>query len=140
MQDLHVISPGVDGVSGNFPSQPGSLSSASEKQASSDELTSSPAHLSSEEQKRVGASTLERWVNRIAMILFVSLCAVFGVLLVILPWSPKWTDNYLLISYPGVRDVVENGFVRGMCTGLGALDLWIGFSEATNYHESETRL
>jgi hypothetical protein len=125
-------------VSGNFPSQQGSVSSASEKEVSSEESVS-PAHLSSEEQKRIRVSPLERWVNRVAMILFVSLCAIFGVLLVILPWSPKWTDNYILISYPGLRDFVENGFVRGMCTGLGALDLWIGFSEATHYHESETR-
>ncbi|HEV7220156.1 MAG TPA: hypothetical protein VGN39_14890 [Terriglobales bacterium] len=82
---------------------------------------------------------MERWVNRIAMVLFVSLCAVFGALLVMLPWSPKWTDNYVLISYPGLRDFIENGFVRGMCTGLGVLDMWIGFSEATHYHETENR-
>jgi hypothetical protein len=26
-----------------------------------------------------------------------------------------------------------------MCTGLGALDIWIGFWEAMHYHERETR-
>ncbi len=79
-------------------------------------------------------------MNRLAMILFVSLCAIFGVLLVILPWTPKWTDNYIMISYPGLRDFLENAFVRGMCTGLGALDIWIGFSEATHYHEAEDQV
>jgi hypothetical protein len=73
------------------------------------------------------------------MLLFVSICAVFGVLLVILPWTQKWTDNYMLISHPALRGFLENGFVRGMCTGLGALDIWIGFWEAMHYHERETQ-
>jgi hypothetical protein len=80
-------------------------------------------------------SVLETWVNRLAMIMFVSLCAVFGVLLVIVPWTPKWTDNYILISYPALRDLMENGFVRGVCSGFGVIDLWIGFWEASHYHE-----
>jgi hypothetical protein len=84
-------------------------------------------------------SGARRWVHRIGMLLFVSVCAVFGVLLVILPWTPKWTDNYLLISYPALRGLVENGFVRGMCSGLGALDVGIGFWEAMHYHERENQ-
>jgi len=139
MQGLHVVGSRVQSVSANFPSQQNSASSASEKEVPSEGLNSFPAHRSSEAQNRNRVSPLERWVNRIAVILFVSLCAIFGALLVILPWSPKWTDNYVLISYPGLRDFIENGFVRGMCTGLGVLDMWIGFSEATHYHESENR-
>jgi hypothetical protein len=83
-------------------------------------------------------SVLRRWAHRIGMLVFVSVCAVFGVLLVILPWTPKWTDNYILISHPALRGLLENGFVRGMCTGLGALDIWIGFWEAMHYHETRS--
>ncbi|MGH9528812.1 MAG: hypothetical protein ACRD2S_02725 [Terriglobales bacterium] len=139
MQELHVTNHGVHCVTANFPPQHNSVSSASEKEVSSGDLTSASARLSPETRKRKRVSPLERWVNRVAVILFVSLCAVFGALLVILPWTPKWTDNYVLISYPGLRDFIENGFVRGMCTGLGALDMWVGFSEATHYRESENR-
>jgi hypothetical protein len=32
---------------------------------------------------------------------------------------------------------MTNGFVRGVCTGLGLLDLWIGFAEAVHYHEEK---
>ncbi|MFI5070701.1 MAG: hypothetical protein ACHP8A_07410 [Terriglobales bacterium] len=138
MQEPHIASPGVHSVSANFPSQQDSLSSAPETEVPSKDLPSVSARRSSE-SKSGKISPLERWVNRIAMVLFVSLCAVFGALLVMLPWSPKWTDNYVLISYPGLRDFIENGFVRGMCTGLGVLDMWIGFSEATHYHETENR-
>ncbi len=60
-----------------------------------------------------------------------------GVLLVILPWTPEWTDNYLLLSFPWLRTVVTTGFFRGLCSGLGLLDIWIGFWEALHYHEHQ---
>jgi hypothetical protein len=75
------------------------------------------------------------WMHRISVFLFVLISAVAGVLLIILPWTPEWTDNYLLLSYPGLRSVVSNGFFRGICSGLGLLDIWIGFWEALHYHE-----
>jgi hypothetical protein len=69
-------------------------------------------------------------------LVFVTLCATFGVLLLILPWTPKWTDNPLLLALPGLRDFVSSGFVRGFASGLGLLDLWLGFREAILYHEN----
>jgi len=75
------------------------------------------------------------WLLRSRALLFVTLCATFGVLLIILPWTPKWTDNPLLVAMPGLRPFVSNGFVRGLCSGLGVLDLWLGFWEAIYYHE-----
>ena len=75
------------------------------------------------------------WLLRLRALLFVTLCATFGVLLIILPWTPKWTDNPLLLTSPGLRSFVSNGFVRGIASGLGVLDLWLGFWEAVHYHE-----
>lgn len=75
------------------------------------------------------------WLRRIAVLLFVILCAVMGVLLVLLPWSLQWTDNHLLWGHTQLRAVLANGFVRGLCSGLGLLDLWIGFREAVHYQE-----
>jgi hypothetical protein len=80
-------------------------------------------------------SSLRRWLHRSSVFLFVLLSAIAGVLLVILPWTPEWTDNYLLLSFPWLRDIVSNGFFRGLCSGLGLLDIWIGFWEALHYHE-----
>lgn len=77
------------------------------------------------------------WLHRVTVLLFVFVCAVVGVLLVILPWRPEWTDNRLLLTYPSLRAIVANGFVRGVCSGLGMLDIWIGFWEAVHYHEGE---
>jgi len=78
---------------------------------------------------------LQLWMHRISVFLFVLISAVAGVLLIILPWTPEWTDNYLLLSFPALRDVISNGFIRGICSGLGLLDIWIGFWEALHYHE-----
>ena len=69
-------------------------------------------------------------------LLFVTLCATFGVLLLILPWTPKWTDNRLLLNFPALRQIVSSGFVRGIASGLGVLDLWLRFWEAIHYHET----
>ena len=78
------------------------------------------------------------WLHRVLVLLFVFFCASVGVLLVILPWRPEWTDNYFLLASPGLRAFVSNGFVRGLCSGLGLLDIWIGFWEAVHFHD-ETR-
>lgn len=75
------------------------------------------------------------WLQRLRALLFVTLCATFGVLLVILPWTPRWTDNPLLLSSSALRDFVSSGFARGLASGLGLLNLWLGFREAILYHE-----
>jgi hypothetical protein len=75
------------------------------------------------------------WLQRLRALLFVTLCATFGVLLVILPWTPKWTDNPLLLSSSALRSFVSSGFARGFASGLGLLNLWLGFREAILYHE-----
>jgi hypothetical protein len=76
-------------------------------------------------------------LHRTSVFLFVLISAVAGVLLVILPWTPEWTDNYLLLSYPWLRTLISTGFFRGLCTGLGLLDIWIGFWEALHYHDHQ---
>ncbi len=82
-------------------------------------------------------SAVQLWLHRTSIFLFVLISAVAGVLLVILPWTPEWTDNYLLLSFPWLRTVVTTGFFRGLCSGLGLLDIWIGFWEALHYHEHQ---
>lgn len=85
----------------------------------------------------VESGRMQLWAHRLSVFLFVLISAVAGVLLIILPWTPEWTDNTLLLSYPGVRMVVSSGFFRGVCSGLGLLDIWIGFWEALHYHEHQ---
>jgi hypothetical protein len=82
-------------------------------------------------------SRVQVLLHRTSLFLFVLISAVAGVLLVILPWTPEWTDNSLLISYPWLKTLVSTGFFRGLCSGLGLLDIWIGFWEALHYHDRQ---
>jgi len=75
------------------------------------------------------------WLHRLGVLLFVFLCATVGVMLMILAWRPEWSDNGLLLPYPAIRNLVASGFVRGVVTGLGVLNVWIGFWEAIRYRE-----
>jgi len=80
---------------------------------------------------------LELWLHRLTVLMFGLVCIIVGLLLMVLPWRPEWTDNRLLLTSPGLRAFVANGFVRGLCSGLGLLDIWIGFSEVLHYHEEK---
>jgi hypothetical protein len=75
------------------------------------------------------------WLRRIGVLLFVFLCATLGVMLMILPWRPEWSENPLLLPYPALHAVMASGFARGVFTGLGLLNVWIGFWEAIQYRE-----
>jgi hypothetical protein len=89
----------------------------------------------SEHPKPRESRRLQLWMHRLSVLLFVLISAIAGVLLIILPWTSQWTDNTLLLSYPGLRVIALSGFFRGLCSGLGVLDIWIGFWEALHYHE-----
>ena len=104
----------------------------------------SPAETSVPVQAPVPVSVSRRlpsatrvWLRRIGVLLFVFLCATLGVMLMILPWRPEWSDNPLLLPYPTLRAVIGSGFARGVSTGLGAINVWIGFWEAIQYREEE---
>jgi hypothetical protein len=80
-------------------------------------------------------SAARLWLHRIGVLLFVFLCATLGVMLMIVPWRPEWSDNPLLLPYPWFRELMASGFARGLATGLGVLNVWIGFWEAIQYRE-----
>ena len=52
-----------------------------------------------------------------------------GLLLVVLPWSGFWEQNYFAQLWPSVGAFVRNNFVRGAISGLGLVNLFAGVSE-----------
>lgn len=56
-------------------------------------------------------------------------------ILVVIPWTPLWSQNSLLAGFPTVKMIVEQGFVRGAVSGLGLLNIWIGIADAVQYRE-----
>ncbi len=99
--------------------------------------TSAPVVPAPVSVSRPSPSVARLWLRRIGVLLFVFLCATLGVMLMILPWRPEWSDNPLLLPYPTLRAMVASGFARGLSTGLGVLNVWIRFWEAVQYREEE---
>lgn len=55
-----------------------------------------------------------------------------GLLLVLVPWSPFWDRNYFLVAYPALHEIVRNNYTRGGVSGLGVVNLLVGFNELTS--------
>lgn len=82
-------------------------------------------------------SRAEIWLNRIFIAIFVLVCVQVGIMLVILPWTRFWTDNSLLLRNLSLREFVLQDFVRGLVSGLGLVDVWIGIWEGVHYRENQ---
>ena len=79
------------------------------------------------------------WLRRLSLVVFVLCCLEIGLLLVVLPWTTIWTENSLLVGNPRLQTFLRQNFVRGLVSGLGLLDIWLGISEALHYREHRDR-
>ncbi len=62
-------------------------------------------------------------MNRISRALLVVLCFEMGALLLYLPWSAFWEQNFFLSHFPSLIPVVLHPSFRGAISGLGVLDI-----------------
>jgi len=75
------------------------------------------------------------WVRRLWLIVFVLFCLEVGIMLTALPWTKIWTENSLLLGHLQLRRFLMRNFVRGLVSGLGLVDIWMGIAEAVRYRE-----
>ncbi len=76
------------------------------------------------------------WLQRVSLFVLVLFCVYLGVLVAILPWWTRvWDQNLWIQSHPALAQVLHMGAVRGLISGLGLLDIWIGVSEAVHYRD-----
>ena len=76
------------------------------------------------------------WLQRISLVVLVLFCVYLGVLVMVLPWWPRiWDQNSWIQARPALARILHLGAVRGIISGLGLLDIWIGISEAVHYHD-----
>src|ERR1700729_974174 len=74
------------------------------------------------------------WLQRLSLFVLVLFCVYLGVLVMVLPWWTRiWDRNEFILARPWLAAVLHNGAVRGIISGLGLLDVWIGISEAVHY-------
>jgi hypothetical protein len=78
-----------------------------------------------------GGTDFQTSMNRIYRALLVVLAFEMGALLLYLPWSIYWENNYFLSHFPWLMHVVLHPLFRGAVSGIGVLDIllaigWIG--------------
>lgn len=80
-------------------------------------LNQPPAANSSEKSRRI---------LRIVMALF---CFEIGVILLFLPWTLLWDNNYFFNLNDSWRAFTLSSYVRGGVSGLGLVNLWMAAVE-----------
>jgi hypothetical protein len=76
------------------------------------------------------------WLQRMSLIVLVIFCFYIGGLMALLPWLGRyWTQNGWLMSHPALDLLLQRGWVRGLVSGIGLLDMWIGISEMIHYRD-----
>ena len=76
------------------------------------------------------------WLQRLSLFVLVLFCVYLGVLVMVLPWWTRiWDHNAFIQARPMLAAILHNGAVRGIISGLGLIDIWIGISEAVHYRD-----
>jgi hypothetical protein len=66
-------------------------------------------------------------MNRILRALTVVLLFEMGALLLYLPWSAFWEQNYFLSHFLWLRSIMLHPSIRGIVSGIGVLDIFVAF-------------
>ncbi|MFN0084301.1 MAG: hypothetical protein ACKVX9_02830 [Blastocatellia bacterium] len=79
---------------------------------------------------------------KITVIVYILICFEVGILLLILPWTQFWDDNFFLYFITGklsaswLHGVLTSGYARGAVTGLGVLNILAGLRDIVKFRES----
>lgn len=66
-------------------------------------------------------------MNRLLRALAVVLLFEMGALLLYLPWSSFWEQNYFFRHVPSLMPVLLHPSIRGVVSGIGVLDILLAF-------------
>lgn len=84
-------------------------------------------------ERRPGA--VPAWLEYLELSVRVIVRLYLGLILVVLPWTHFWSDNRLLLMVPHLSFLVLNGATRGIVSGLGLLNIWIGLQDAIHFRQ-----
>ncbi|MCB1020760.1 MAG: hypothetical protein H6509_05435 [Bryobacterales bacterium] len=68
--------------------------------------------------------------RRVVRVVFLLFCLEIGLILLLLPWTLLWDNNFFVSLFPQWSRFWLNSYVRGGVSGLGLVNLWIAISEA----------
>jgi hypothetical protein len=79
---------------------------------------------------------------KVTAIIYILICFEVGILLVILPWTPYWDDNFFLnyitgkLQMTGLATFLQTGYVRGAVSALGIVNILAGLRDMFRFRES----
>jgi hypothetical protein len=74
--------------------------------------------------------------KRILYFVFTLFAVLIGLFLMALPWSSLWERNIVLSLLPSLRPALLSNFFRGALTGLGLVNIWVGFSYLWRFRDN----
>jgi hypothetical protein len=75
------------------------------------------------------------WLQLLELSVRVVVRVYLGLILLALPWTHFWDDNHLLLFVPHLASIALSGAARGIISGLGLLNIYIGIHDAFHYRE-----
>jgi hypothetical protein len=73
---------------------------------------------------------IPHWLQQAERFLRVIVRIYIGLVVCLVPWFPPlWDANPLFSGSPTLENLVTNGAVRGVVSGLGLLNLWLALRE-----------
>ncbi|MFN0169169.1 MAG: hypothetical protein ACKV22_22325 [Bryobacteraceae bacterium] len=83
-------------------------------------------------ETRPALQPVYRWYHKALALAFIIFCLEVGIILLVLPWSEWWDDNFfssLAPMWPVWGDFWHNAYFRGAVSGLGIVNIYISFGE-----------
>ncbi|MBI4853171.1 MAG: hypothetical protein HY819_15375 [Acidobacteria bacterium] len=77
--------------------------------------------------------------TKITVIFYIAICFEVGIVLLIVPWSDFWFDNFFLeylvsrLQWQALVPFLQSGYVKGAVSGLGVVNLLICLWEIKNF-------
>jgi len=66
------------------------------------------------------------WAAWLRGITFAGFAFEIGLFLMVFPWMDNWNLNYFQASIPTLQDIWDDPYFRGVFTGLGILNIYVG--------------
>jgi hypothetical protein len=84
---------------------------------------------------------------KLTVIVYILICFEIGIILLVLPWLPAyWDDNFFLyfitgkLNSPGLQTVLTSGWVKGLVSGLGLVNIAAGLWDIFKFRSSVAAL
>jgi hypothetical protein len=83
---------------------------------------------------------------KVTVIVYILICFEIGIMLIILPWTAYWYDNFFLyfitgkLNSPGLQTFITSGWIKGLVTGLGIVNICAGMLDIIKFRASVAAL